>query len=164
MSNMEAIIKAHNHRLSTPQQATARTCNCPRTKPCPLNGQCLTKNIIYTATVTDKDNENNEKVYIGMCETAFKDRFYNHNMSLKNRRYESKTELSKYIWSLKDNNTNYEIKWSIYKKTPGYSNISKRCGLCTAEKVAIITFPNKNKLLNKRTELISKCRHETSSC
>ena len=95
-----------------------------------------------------------------MCETSFKERCYNHNMSFKHRRYESKTELSKYIWNLKDNNAVYDIKWSIHKKTSGYSNTSKRCSLCTAEKIAIITFPNKDKLLNKRTELVSKCRHE----
>ena len=65
-----------------------------------------------------------------------------------------------YIWSLKDSNTSYNIAWSIHKRTKGYNNTSKQCSLCIAEKIAIITHTEKHKLLNKRTELISKCRHE----
>ena len=40
-----------------------------------------------------------------------------------------------------------------------YSNITKRCDLCTTEKVMIINS-KPDELLNKRSELISKCRHE----
>ena len=32
--------------------------------------------------------------------------------------------------------------------------------LCLEEKMAIITYPDQEKLLNERSELISKCRHE----
>ena len=41
----------------------------------------------------------------------------------------------------------------------GHSNISKRCDLCLTEKLMIITA-NPDRILNKRSELISKCRHE----
>ena len=34
------------------------------------------------------------------------------------------------------------------------------CRLCLKEKLLIIKFPNQNILLNKRSEFISKCRHE----
>ena len=35
------------------------------------------------------------------------------------------TELSKYVWNLKDKNiTNYSIKWSIVKQTSGYNSIT----------------------------------------
>ena len=51
------------------------------------------------------------------------------------------------------------LKWSIVKSIPGYSNISKRCLLCLHEKYEIINYPNQEELLNKRSELISKCRH-----
>ena len=44
------------------------------------------------------------------------------------------------------------------KKTPPYQCGSKVCDLCLLEKVFIISADPDN-LLNKRTELISKCRH-----
>ena len=48
---------------------------------------------------------------------------------------------------------NQEIRASLQQQL-------KRCILCLGEKMAIITFPEQQKLLNKRSELISKCRHE----
>ena len=69
------------------------------------------------------------------------------------------TELSKFIWLLKDNNTDFKIKWSILTSAAAYCNKSKRCNLCLAEKFFIIKA-EKSTLLNKRSELVSKCRHE----
>ena len=43
---------------------------------------------------------------------------------------------------------------------PAYSNITKRCPLCLQEKLAIISYEKPEELLNKRSELISKCRHQ----
>ena len=45
------------------------------------------------------------------------------------------------------------------KKAQAYRNGSKRCNLCLTEKLAIIEG-EPNKILNKRAELVSKCRHE----
>ena len=47
----------------------------------------------------------------------------------------------------------------IAKKVLPYSNISKKCLLCLHEKLKIINYPLPEELLNKRAELISKCRH-----
>ena len=96
--------------------------------------------------------------YIGAAED-FKARYRNHLKSLNNIRYETDTELSKYIWKLKLSNKNYSIKWKILKKSPAFNKNTKSCNLCTNEKLEIIKFKNKNKLLNKRNELVSKCRH-----
>ena len=81
-------------------------------------------------------------------------------MSFRNRTHENDTELSKYIWSLKDENKDFDIKWSILKKSCGYSIISKSCNLCLLEKLVICNFKEKDRLLNKRLDLVSKCRHE----
>ena len=51
------------------------------------------------------------------------------------------------------------LKWSIVKSVPSYSNISKKCLLYLHEKLEIINFEDQDHLLNKRSELISKCRH-----
>ena len=51
------------------------------------------------------------------------------------------------------------LKWSVVKFVPPYSNISKKCLLCLHEKLEIVNFEDQDHLLNKRSELISKCRH-----
>ena len=42
---------------------------------------------------------------------------------------------------------------------PAYSNITKR-QLCLYEKYAIITYPYPENLLNKHSEIMSKCPHQ----
>ena len=80
---------------------------------------------------------------------------------LPNKKYAHSTALSKYVWDCKDKiKQTPEISWKIVKSAPAYTNTSKRCVLCLEEKMTIITYPDQEKLLNKRSELISKCRHE----
>ena len=52
-----------------------------------------------------------------------------------------------------------KLTWSILKTVPSYTNISKKCPLCLQEKLEIILYKNPEELLNKKSELISKCRH-----
>ena len=92
------------------------------------------------------------------CDTTFKPRYRNHVCSFKNERYKHATELSKYMWSLKDKSISYNIKWRKVKRARSYSNISKRCNLCLWEKYFIICKPEMS-TLNNRSELISNCRH-----
>ena len=62
---------------------------------------------------------------------------------------------------LKDKNiTNYSIKQYIVKQTSGYNSVTNSCNLCLSEKLAICRFTGKNRLINKRMDLVSKCRHE----
>ena len=80
-------------------------------------------------------------------------------MSFRNRTHKNDTKLSKYMWSLKDENNDFDIKWSIFKKSSGFSLVSKSCNLCLLEKLAICNFKKKDSLLNKQ-DLVSKCGHE----
>ena len=50
--------------------------------------------------------------------------------------------------------------WKVLRTARTYSNITKRCSLCLHEKLAIITYPYPDELLNRRSELVTKCRHE----
>jgi hypothetical protein len=88
----------------------------------------------------------------------FKVRYYNHTSSFRNPEHKHSTELSKYIWQLKQSNIQYSIRWKILKKCKAYSNKTKRCKLCLHEKFIIIYYP-KLSSLNSRNELISACRH-----
>ena len=104
------------------------------------------------------DNNLKRDIHIGLCDTTFKLRYRNHVCSFKNERYKHATELSKYIWSLKDKSIPYNIKWRKVKQARSYSNISKRCNLCLWEKYFIIYKPDML-TLNNRSELVSNCRH-----
>lgn len=155
--NMGSIIKAHNNQLlATKQQEQKKSCNCRKKHECPLSGNCLASSIIYKATVTTNDDDG--KHYIGLTDTTFKTRYTNHKHTFNTSKHRNSTELSKYIWKLKDNNVHYNIKWSIIDRALSYSTKTKRCNLCSTEKLHII-YSDKQSILNKRTELLSKCRH-----
>ena len=94
-----------------------------------------------------------------LTEGTFKQRYTQHKSTFTHRKLSNSTELSKYIWQLKDSNTSFTTKWSINARARPYHNSSKRCDLCLAEKLYIIKRSNNN-LLNKRSELVSKCGHE----
>ena len=119
----------------------------------------LTKNAVYKATVSEQ-NTTSEKVYFGLTD-SFKQRYNGHTQSFRHDKHRTNTELSKFIWNLKDNEKAYEIKWSIAAQARAYSNESKRCNLCLSEKLFFISNASNPSVLNKRTELISKCRHES---
>ena len=155
-TNMENTIKQHNTKiLNQTADQIEKLCNCRNKVQCPLEGKCLTKCTVYKATVSAEGNNN---TYYGLCEGDFKSRFNNHVKSFKHRKYANETELSKHIWKLKDSDTIYSIKWNIESTSRPYVEGSGRCNLCLAEKVAIVRAEPKG-LLNKRTELLSKCRH-----
>ena len=91
-------------------------------------------------------------MYLGTAEGDFKKRFYNHRKSFNNEGSANDTTLSKYIWELKEtSNSSPTLVWSIAKKVPSYSNISKRCLLCLHKKLKIINYAEEllNKYLNK---------------
>ena len=152
--NKKILHRSNNNNCTNTQN---RTCNCRANTTCPLDGNCLAEGVIYQATV-----ETNDKIetYVGLTENQFKTRYRNHKASFNNSQKRTNTELSKYIWSLKDTNTPYNIKWSILNHTKPYSNTNKRCDLCISEKYVIIFKPELS-TLNKRNEIVSACRHSS---
>ena len=161
MPSVKNNIDAHNTSQLKKGNPTPdeKICNCrDKTKcPLPLNGECREKGVIYQATVTK-----NEKVetYVGLTDTEFKSRHSNHKVSFNNRKYEYSTELSKYIWTLKDKEIDYKLEWKIIGRASSYSNTTKRCNLCLLEKYFIICHRDKASL-NKRSELVNCCRHSS---
>ena len=151
-SNMKNLIKLHNQRILNPEK-TMKPCNCRG--ECPLNKNCQAEAIVYKAIV--KTNEK-EMIYYGSAETPFKKRFANHKNSFKDPRKRNVTELAKYIWKLKDENTKFDIYWSTAARSNPYRAGSRKCNLCLAEKTIILREKSPN-LLNTRDELISGCRH-----
>ena len=142
----------HHH-----QQTAPHACNCNNSNECPLQKKCLLDCIVYKAEVVTNNSE--PKDYIGMTGNTFKKRLYNHNKSFKNVIYRNNTELSKYVWNLKEKRQNFTINWSILKRAASYSSGGKRCNLCLQEKLCILKA-DKSNLLNRRRELFSKCVHQ----
>ncbi len=110
------------------------------------------------ATITTS-NTNSTKHYIGMTASTFKKRYRNHIKSFNHKRYSNDTELSKYIWKLKDDKQDFDITWSVLKQSISYTRGSKRCNLCLEEKLCILKNKNKQNLLNKKSEIVSTCNH-----
>ena len=158
MDNMQSIINKHNKKVTSidTKPNSQDQCNCRDKDQCPIDNKCLTSGVIYNARVTTDDTTKN---YIGLTEGTFKQRFTQHKHSFRHRSHMNSTELSKYIWQLRDSKKDFNIKWTIICRARPYSNITKRCDLCTTEKLMIINS-KPDELLNKRSELISKCRHE----
>ena len=119
---------------------------------CPLDGACLTSNVIYEATVTTTTGDTK-------TEHEFKTRCNNHKLSFRDRKHSHSTALSKHIWDVKDSNTDYQINWRITKRANAYRGIPSRCNLCLSEKLCILSARDIS-LLNKKSELVTKCRHE----
>ena len=155
---MSSMIKSHNKKVINNDAKELKSCNCRVKFECPLNGQCQVTDIIYKYTVLSPDKPN--KAYLGTAEGDFKKQFYNHRMSFNNEASANDINLSRYLWELKEiSNLSPTLAWSIAKIVPPYSNISKKCLLCLHKKLEIINYPRPDELLNKRSELISKCRH-----
>ena len=99
-----------------------------------------TESVIYQATVTIKDKTTNRppQTYVGLAENSFKKRLANHKASFNSFDKRNATELSKYVWELKNRNIDYTIKWKLLKRAKPYNSASNRCNLCLWEKYFII--------------------------
>ena len=156
MPNMKSIIDKHNFKILNGKEKQTRMCNCRNPNECPLSGQCLSESVVYRA---DVKTDGSDKIYVGLTERPFKSRYADHTNSFDKRKYMSKTELSKCIWTLKDKEVDFDIKWDIIVKSAPYICGSRKCDLCLSEKL-IIARADPGKLLNSRAEIISKCRHQ----
>ena len=135
----------------------SKLCNCRQKKnnSCPLDGKCLTKCVLYKATVTETTS-NNQETYIGLTENEFKTRFNLHESSFKLEPKRTSTTLSEHVWILKNENINFNIKWEIVKKVKSFAPSDKMCKLRLQEKLSILrSAPS----LNKRREIFGHWIH-----
>ena len=59
--------------------------------------------------ITSTPPNYNDKVYFGVTENSFKDRFYNHTKSFIHDDYARNTEFSKEYWEIKRSNFNSKV-------------------------------------------------------
>ena len=127
MPNMGKIVSGHNKKILKGVNLQQRLCNCRVPENCPLEGECLSKNVIYQANVKRLDTQTSE-TYIGLTSKTFKERWNNHKTSFRLENHKNESKLSTYIWELKEQNVNFEIRWKIKARTSAYSPASKNAG------------------------------------
>ena len=66
-------------------------------------------------------------------------RFGNHKKDFNHKQHSKNTELSKYIWSLKDAKIPCNIKWLIMERVYWKTKI-ECCPLCLAENLHLIEY------------------------
>ena len=55
-------------------------------------------------------------------------------MSLRHKKYEKDTELSKYFWKLKEENADYNLQWSIKAYASPFNCGTRKCDLSLTDK------------------------------
>ena len=97
-----------------------------------------------------------QKIYFGLADGKWKQRYYNHKIPFSHKQYSRETRLSSYLWHLKQTfDVSPNLKWSVVRCAKLDSNTSKKCLLCLCEKLVVTTYPRQHKLLNKRSELFA---------
>ena len=153
---MSKIIKRINKKVTSKPPDQRPKCNCRKKAKCSMEGNCQVNDVVYNCDVT---RPLPKKVYLGLAEGQWKNRFYNHKLSFKHKRYFNKTTTSSYMWHLKSvSSETPNFEWSILRCVPPYSDISKKCLLRLYKKLKIVTYQHQKELLNKRSELLYKCR------
>ena len=116
----------------------------------------MTPAVVYRATVEAAGQST--RTYVGLTEPPFKTRFSQHKHSFRHTAKRSETTLSQHVWALKDTGATPVVTWDVVKKSRPYKCGSRACGLCDEEKLQIL-LSDPVSSLNKRSEIVSKCRH-----
>ena len=89
--NMASFIAKHNRSILNPNDQVY-SYNCTVRNDSPLQHKCLTPGTVYQPTVTN-DNDEVEKIYYGLCETTFTERYQNHTRSLRRQKNRNENKL-----------------------------------------------------------------------
>ena len=112
--------------------------------------------------------------YIWMTGQTFKKRYYGHQSTFrdedcrKDSGANNGTALSARVWEMKDKALTPKMEWAIIGRAFPYQAGAKACDLCRLEKKHIALgskglltkWPPNCILLNKRSEIMSKCPHK----
>ena len=123
-----------------------------------IAGGCQAEEVVYQVDVLTEFDPT--MTYYGQTMRKFKKRWIEHKHAIENENSPHETALSNYIWKLKNQNKQFEIRCSIRHRAPVYKSGSKCCMLCLKEKVSISLHDPKT-LLNAKSEILHKCIHKT---
>ena len=172
MNTSKQIINNHNKRILKSSQhidytadntstKDTKTCSCQRGNTCLRNGNCLQSLLIYQATITHKDNGTTE-TYIGLTENDFKTRNRTHTTSFWHSKHRNSTELSKHIWTLKENNIDHFIYGTSFHQDHPTTVQAKDATSASKKNYFSSTNLKYHRLINV-TELVSLCHHRNKA-
>ena len=158
MGNISSIISSHNKDILNPFSNTVSGCNCISKESCPLQNKCLTPKIVYRADL--KILHMMKKTFaLELQEHLLKNVF----VTTRGTTNTPNTEIAmsyQTMWELKDAHISPVIEWSFVTKVLSKTQLNF-CKLCLSEKFYIIKSLNDPNLLNKKSELVSTCRHQS---
>ena len=100
-------------------------------------------------------------LYLGQASCPWKLRYNNHIKAFRNRSQRAHCELANHVWDLKEREKTFRIFWRVVSQETPYSKVSRRCKLCTREKIEIMRAKRKNptRILNERVGILGPCLH-----
>lgn len=73
-------------------------CNYTIKSKCPVEGNCMVKDLVYVAKTEVQNSVNEESLYIGASKNKWQKRYYKHRLSFKHKKYENPKAESAYYW------------------------------------------------------------------
>ena len=161
LPNLGKIVAGHNAKISNPTTINLEeeNCNCRgKDVTCLMEGsRCKDSDVVYQAEVSAVGKP--VMKYVGVAATSWKLRYGNHKNSFKYANKRKTTRLAGYVWSLKDEGLEPEIKWRIISRNQSFKASSNCCRLCLKEKFILMHKPEEA-TINSRDEFFSGCLHK----
>ena len=111
-----SVTRNHNTSLLTHATSTnMKECAGRQKTECLLDKKWLSVYLVYNTLVGRLDTSKTE-YFDGTCKKNFKERYNDHTGSFRNQNKEKSTVFPKYIWELKHNNMQHNLKWYIASK------------------------------------------------
>ena len=129
MSSMEQQISGINKKKLHSGESVEPdlSCNC-RVDPCPLQGRCNVKNIVYHATVTQQNNcQSKVSSYYGLTARKCIERFRQHKRSFRVEFLNTDTALAEKVWAHKQNNIVHNVTFDIHKVAQSHNPGKSAC-------------------------------------
>ena len=104
-------------------------------------------------------SRNETKVYIGLTDHRFKQRYSNHMQSIRHEKYGNSTELFEICLVIEESRQGIQNHLVNKPKSTSLLQHNKAVQPFPNQKLSIINA-DKPTTLNKTLELVSKCRHE----
>ena len=156
---MKQLITGHNKKVISTSEGRVGledyNCKCGGVDQCQLGGHCRVESIVYQATVT---MEEEVKTYVGQTKNSFKSRVALHHSD--NNCGRRRTGLNTYIIDMKRQGKEpISVHWNVVKRAKQRRRGDRLCQLCLSEKAHILRA-DPRMTLNKRSELMQRCRHK----
>ena len=85
-----------------------------------------------------------------------------HKTDTNYLRYRHNTSLSDHIWSLKEQDKEYDLKWMLIDRGKAFNPIQKKCKICLKDKFHIM-YNRSGASPNRRKEVFNICRHRNQN-